>query len=350
MRIGIIGAGNVAAAHTRAIGANAAAALAGLYDIAPERAASAASQFACRSFASPEEMYDQVDGVIIASPNHTHASFAKQALGRRKHVLCEKPMTTTVDEARRMTGLAERSGLVCCVGFNYRHLEVVQEIRKMLADGQLGTILFAELGLRRSSALTRTVYTWRDSSIGGLTSGALGDLGVHLIDLIRFLFGSDVRTDTCRIKLQINVPEREGRQVEVDDYAFLSGHLDSGVFFNLAASKASPPEEQGFSLRIIGDRKELSYHSRDGTSYRLRSRVVWEERRLARQGRLADPPGEIIGWGDTFYHQLAAWNAAASLGAASATLAGFSDGLRTQEILNRLLASGRDSDLRLASA
>ncbi|WP_308117543.1 Gfo/Idh/MocA family protein [Streptomyces anatolicus] len=339
MNIGVIGAGNIAMMHLRAIGTVPEATAVGVYDLDSGKAQETADRFGCRAFASPAELYRNVDAVIVASPNHTHADYAEEALRNGKHVLCEKPMTTTVAEAERVTRLAEASGLVCAMGFNYRFLDVIQEIGLLIDRGDLGPVLFAEVSLKRGSALTRTHFTWRDSDLGRSTSGSLGDLGVHLIDMLHHLLKSPVDSDTCRVKLKINVPQKEGREVKVDDYAFVSGNLENGVGFNLITSKSSPPDELGFSLSIIGSDKELSYHSSDGSVYYLKSRVAWEQGTFERGEHLADPPGEIVGWGDTFHHQMREWTHAVTHGRSKGPLAGFGDGMRTQHVLNRLLSN-----------
>ncbi|MET9871025.1 Gfo/Idh/MocA family oxidoreductase [Streptomyces sp. NPDC006386] len=343
MKIGIIGAGGIALAHLRAAETVTGVEAAGVYDVMPDKAAELAGRFGCAAFSSTTELYERVDAVVIASPNHTHADYAEDAVRHGRHVLCEKPMTTTVAEAERITALAEESGLVCAMGFNYRYLDAIGEIRNLVRGGELGSVLFAEAGFRRGSALTRSRFTWRDSALGRSTSGSLGDLGVHLVDMLDRLFDSPVDSTSCRTKLQVNVPQKEGQDVQVDDYAFVSGLLENGTFFNLTTSKSSLPEELGFSLKIIGDRKELYYHSKDDTTYFLKSRVTWEQGTFAREEVLASPPGEVPGWSDTFRHQLREWRDAVTAGdggagrSADSALADFGDGLRSQRVLERLL-------------
>ncbi|CAM5555139.1 hypothetical protein SPURM210S_06916 [Streptomyces purpurascens] len=155
-------------------------------------------------------------------------------------------MTTTVAEAERVTALAEESGLVCAMGFNYRYLEAIGEIRNLVRSGELGSILFAEAGFRRGSALTRSRFTWRDSALGRPPAAPSATWAVHPVDMLDRLFDSPVDSTSCRTKLQVNVPQKEGQDVQVDDYAFVSGRLENGTFFNLVTSKSSLPEELGF--------------------------------------------------------------------------------------------------------
>jgi glucose-6-phosphate 3-dehydrogenase len=345
VKIGIVGAGNVASMHMSAISSIPDATLAGVYDVSIGRAHAVARRLRCPAYESAERLFENVDGVVIASPNHTHAAMVTAAIRSGTHVLCEKPMTTTMAEARQITNLSASSDLVCGMGFNYRYLDLVREVAALLDGGELGTVLFAELSLKRSSALTRTTFTWRDSALGRLTSGALGDLGVHLFDLLRFLFRSEVDTATCRVKRQTNVPEKEGRKVMVDDYSFVTGRLASGTYFNVVASKSSPPADVGLALKLVGERREFSYHSADDGLYRLKSMVTWDEHRLRTSRRLPDPPGEIAGWGTTFHAQLREWTGQVVRREPPGSLATFEDGLRTQEVLDRLIEGDRQPAL-----
>jgi glucose-6-phosphate 3-dehydrogenase len=122
MKLGIIGAGKIAAMHMAAVRANPDAFLVGVYDVSDDAARAAAQRFACKAFSTPEALYPCVDGVIIATPNHTHAEIAVEAMQHHRHVLCEKPMATTIAQATEMARVAALSDLACYVGFNYRYL------------------------------------------------------------------------------------------------------------------------------------------------------------------------------------------------------------------------------------
>ncbi|MGW1616941.1 Gfo/Idh/MocA family protein [Streptomyces sp. NPDC002285] len=339
MKIGIIGAGNIAQTHARAVRAYQGAELSGVFDIDGAKAEMMARKFSSVALSQADELYEHVQGVIIASPNHSHAHYAAAALARGKHILCEKPMATSVDEATRMQKLATESDSVCSIGFNYRQIEAMLILRDMISKKLLGDILFIQLGLNRDSAVSRKRYTWRDGDRERVTSGALGDLGVHLIDLLNFLFESSVDLPSCNVKLQVNVPFRQGRRVKVDDHSFVSGRLENGIHFTLTATKSSPPEELGFSVRVIGGRGEFRYASVGEQAIFFRSGIDWEASPLSPLRCLADPPGEVVGWGDSFLRQLVTWTDAVN-GKWSTSLAGFEAGLNAQRTLESLLLSG----------
>ncbi|MFE5243325.1 MULTISPECIES: Gfo/Idh/MocA family protein [unclassified Streptomyces] len=341
MRVGIIGAGNIGRVHARAVLASAddGVSLAGLFDVDQGRAGALAAELGTRAFASLGELHGATDGIVVASPNRTHAAYAGEALAHGRHVLCEKPMATSLAETAEMLRLSSGATGVSCVGFNYRYLPAVREIRRRIEEEEIGRVLHVAVALRRSSAVTRARFTWRDGPAERSTSGALGDLGVHLVDMLHFLFRSPVDTGSCRVGLQTRVATKEGHEVMVDDHAFVSGGLTDGPHFTLTASKSSAPDELGLAVTVTGSRGDLSYHSRDGQILLVRTGVDVEPVKLLGPARLPDPPGEVTGWGDSFLEQLQEWAGAAS-GTRPEVLAGFGDGHLAQRVLEDLLRRG----------
>uniref|UniRef100_A0AAU3GRI8 Gfo/Idh/MocA family oxidoreductase n=1 Tax=Streptomyces sp. NBC_01401 TaxID=2903854 RepID=A0AAU3GRI8_9ACTN len=341
MRVGIIGAGGIGRTHAQAVlAAGGGAGLAGFYDVDASRAALVAGGLGVPAFTCVDAFYEAVDAVVVASPNRTHASYVCEAVDRGRHVLCEKPMAVSVDETLAMRDRAAGAPVVCCVGFNYRCLGVVREIRRQIDEGVLGRVLHVDLAFRRGSALTRKTFTWRDNAAERFTSGALGDLGVHLIDLLHHLFDSEVDTGFCQAGLRTKVAAKEGRTVCVDDHAFVSGRLTGGPHFTLTASKSATPEDIGFRVAVTGTRGELLYHSQDGPVLNVRTGVEWEAVKVLDTFGLADPPGEIPGWADSFVAQFQNWTAAVAGTGGVEALAGFDDGHRAQQVLEELLRRG----------
>lgn len=340
MRVGIVGAGAIGRVHAEALLAATDVSLAGVYDVDRDRARSLAGSLGTRAFVSPHELYEASTGVVIASPNRTHAQYALEALEHGRSLLCEKPMAVSLAQAADMRTRAAAASAVCAVGFNYRYLKVVQEAHRRIADGTLGRVLHVDVAFKRHSALTRKHFTWRDGAEERCTSGALGDLGVHLIDLLHFLFDSGIDLTCCRVGLQTKVPRKGGRRVRVDDHAFVSGLLESGPSFTLTASKASQPEQTGFTLALTGSRGELVHDSQDGPVLHLRTGVDWEQIKLLGPGRLEDPPGEVPGWADSFLDQVQDWSGAATGSRPAAHVADFDTGYRAQRVLEELLRLG----------
>ncbi|OSZ60029.1 oxidoreductase [Streptomyces pharetrae CZA14] len=340
MRVGIIGAGGIGRVHAEAVRAGTGVSLSGVYDVDRDRACALAGALRTRAFGSPHELYEASTGVIIAAPNRTHAGYAREALENGRSLLCEKPMAVSLAEAADMRTRAAASAAVCAMGFNYRYLGVVQEARRRITDGTLGRVLHADIAFTRPSALTRKHVTWRDGEAERCSSGALGDLGVHLIDLLHFLFDSSIDLTRCRVGLQTKVPRKGGVEVKVDDHAFVSGLLEDGPSFTLTASKATRPEHTGFTLALTGSRGDLVHHSQDGPVLHARTGVDWEPVKVLGPGRLADPAGEVPGWADSFVDQLHAWAGAVTGSRPPASVADFDTGYRAQRVLEELLRGG----------
>ncbi|MEU9472698.1 Gfo/Idh/MocA family oxidoreductase [Streptomyces avermitilis] len=340
MRVGIIGAGNIGHMHAEAVAACENTLLAGVFDLDRERAQSLARSSGTVAFDSPDELYKTTDGVVVASPNRTHADYAREAIAYGRSVLCEKPMAVSLLQAADMRALAAAAPGVCAVGFNYRYLNVIREARRRISEGMLGRVVHIDVAFKRASALTRKHFTWRDSAAEGHTSGALGDLGVHLIDMLHHLFRSPVDLASCQVALQTKVAAKGSHAVEVDDHAFVSGRIEDGPSFTLTASKASQPEDTGFTLAAVGSRGDLSHDSQDGPVLHLRTGIDWEQVKLLGPSRLDDPRGEVTGWGDSFLDQLHDWAHAVTASRRSGTLADFEDGYQAQQVLQELLRIG----------
>lgn len=217
---------------------------------------------------------------------------------------------------------------------------------RQIDEGVLGRVLHVDLAFRRGSALTRKTFTWRDNAAERFTSGALGDLGVHLIDLLHHLFDSEVDTGFCQAGLRTKVAAKEGRTVCVDDHAFVSGRLTGGPHFTLTASKSATPEDIGFRVAVTGTRGELLYHSQDGPVLNVRTGVEWEAVKVLDTFGLADPPGEIPGWADSFVAQFQNWTAAVGgTGGVEALVASTTDTGRSRSWRN-CCAGGRPGDRR----
>lgn len=332
MNIGIVGAGGIAKAHCRALSTISNCKLVGVYDINQENAQKLIEEYDGHAFNSYEALIEKVDGVIIASPNFCHKEHVLQALLKNKHVLCEKPMAISLEEAEYMMKVAKETNKVAAMGFNYRYLSYVTALKELIQTKVLGEIVVVRLHFKKNSALRRKTFTWRDDLQSNKTSGALGDLGIHLIDLLWFLFESDFREDTVRTKINTNVTEKDGQKVFVDDYAEVYGQLANKVFVNITTSKSSLPKDCGFSIEVIGTKKEYKYHSRDPYKYVIFDGLNKKETLLP-LSLLADPENEIFEWADSFRNEIINWSNAAA-GFTNKHVATFEDGYRSQSILD----------------
>lgn len=200
----------------------------------------------------------ELDLVTIAVPPHLHLPIARRALALGKHLICEKPLARTLEEARLMARLAQRASSRAMTGFNWRFTAGAQKMKTLVNAGFLGRLLHATgtwYGTRYADASAS--LSWRNErELAGL--GALGDIGVHVIDLLRWLGGEFRRVSALT---GIAHPDRElapGKRVDTDDYCEFLGVFESGAHATVTLSRVA----RGTTfhrLQLFGTEGALSY-------------------------------------------------------------------------------------------
>src|SRR3954451_13996449 len=167
-----------------------------------------------------------IDAVHICTPNAQHFSMAKDALEAGKHVLCEKPLTTTVAESEELVALALKKGLRNCVCHNLRYYPQVQQIRRFRESGELGDVLIVQGTYSQDWLLYDTDWNWRIDSKANGPLRAMGDIGSHWMDMIEHLTGlrinslcADLQTfHKTRKQPKGEVETFTGKKLRADDY------------------------------------------------------------------------------------------------------------------------------------
>jgi predicted dehydrogenase len=196
--------------------------------------------------------------VVIATPPHLHRDIALAAVGAGAHILCEKPIAMTDAEARTMVDAATGAGRVAMTGFNWRFTAAMQRMHAMVQDGFVGRVLHVSgrwFGARWADEASAA--TWRmDRAQAG--HGAMGDMGVHLVDLVRWMCG-DVRRLVAQagIAYPRTVPGRD-KAADAEDYASILAELSSGAQATLSVSRAAHGRND-HTLEIYGTRGALAY-------------------------------------------------------------------------------------------
>lgn len=189
LRVGLIGAGHIArAGHLPALKRHSGVAVTAVADISEERAREVARMFDIpRVYASYDAMLGDgdLDAVIVATNNVSHAPITLAALAAGVDVLCEKPMATTVADAERMVAAARAAGRILMVGMTNRYRSDVETLRSLVSGGDVGELYWGRARIMRRRG---TPTGWfRDSSLSG--GGTLFDIGVHALDLCWWLMG-----------------------------------------------------------------------------------------------------------------------------------------------------------------
>jgi predicted dehydrogenase len=225
---------------------------------------------------------DGAEAVAIVTPNHMHYPPAKAFLEAGIHVICDKPLTATLEEAKALADLARRSGRIFAVTYNYSGYPLARQARAMVAAGELGDIRVVQVEYPQDWLTERLESTghkqadWRtDPKRTGL-GGSIGDIGTHAFHLAGFVSGLEL--DSVLAELTAFVP---GRQV--DDNAHVLLRYKGGAKGMLWACQVAPGNENALRLRIYGSKGGLAW-SQEDPNYLWHTPLGEPPRRLARAG------------------------------------------------------------------
>ncbi len=218
-----------------------------------------------------------VDVVNIVTPNFLHQDIAMAAIAAGKHVYCEKPLALTAGEAKEMYEAAEKAGVKTIVGFNYLRNPAIAEARRLIASGALGDIwTFTGQFILDACTDPDVAFTWRfDRSLSG--SGALGDLGAHIISLALTLVGPVSSVAGISRTFITSRPEPTGafgyssgadltaprRAVENDDSTTFLMEFAGGASGSIEASRVATGRTWHQSIEVIGSRGALRFVQQD---------------------------------------------------------------------------------------
>ncbi|MFF1919672.1 Gfo/Idh/MocA family protein [Streptomyces sp. NPDC058221] len=302
---------------------------------------------------------DDVQLVDICTPGDSHAEIAIAALEAGKHVLCEKPLANTVAEAEAMAEAARRAadrGQVAVVGFNYRKVPAITYARKLIAEGRIGALRHVRATYLQDWLVDpASPLTWRlEREHAG--SGALGDLGAHIVDLAQYLAGEllvgvSAVTETFVRERPVQAGPSGGLggvaaagergSVTVDDAALFTGRLASGALASFETTRMAAGRKNALRLEINGELGSLAFdlerlnelsfhdHTEPATTAGFRRILVTEPEHPYLEAWW--PPGHALGYEHTFIHQ--ARDVVRTIAEGAAPTPSFADGLQVQRVL-----------------
>jgi predicted dehydrogenase len=326
----------------------------------PAKAAAAAAKLGWQSVETDWKQLigrEDIGLVDICTPGDTHAEIAIAALAAGKHVLCEKPLANTVDEAVAMVDAAEKArvkGVRSMVAFNYRRVPALALARKLIADGKLGTIRHVRAQYLQDWIVDPEFpLVWRlDKEKAG--SGALGDIGAHIIDLAQFVTGSRITgvsglTETFVTERPLvassaglaGEASTERGTVTVDDAALFTARFDSGALGSFEATRFASGRKNAMRIEINGSdgsiafdfesMNELSFHDHtEGAEIAGFRRILVTE---STHPYLSAwwPPGHGLGYEHSFTHEV--YDFLVAIEAGRDPEPSFADGLQVQRVL-----------------
>jgi predicted dehydrogenase len=283
-------------------------------------------------------------------PNSVHAEPTIAAAEAGKHVLCEKPLGRTADEAYTIWSRVAATGVKHLCGFNYRFVPAVRLAHEIIANGELGEIRHFRARYLQDWAEDPGLDTWRFSAEDA-GSGAIGDLATHVIDLSRFLVG-EIAALSAVVKTFI-----PGRKV--DDAIESVIEFDCGAVGTIEATRLALGRRNALQWEINGSKgslwfdmermNELQVFRADGDRARGAKTVLVTEADHPFIGYWW-PPGHIVGWGDTFTHEVVhLLEAIADDREVAPYGATFEDGYRASEVCDAIVrSSAQGSRISLA--
>ena len=198
---------------------------------------------------------DGIEAVAIVTPNHVHYAAAREFLKRGIHVICDKPLTSTMADAKKLVKAAEDSDALFVLTHNYTGYPMMRQARQMIADGDLGTLRVVQVEYAQdwlTQAEDNKQAAWRTDPAQSGLGGSTGDIGTHAFNLASFVTGLEL--DTLSADLQSFV---SGRQL--DDNAHVMMRFEGGARGMLWCSQVAPGNENGLRLRVYGDKGGIEW-------------------------------------------------------------------------------------------
>ena len=309
---------------------------------------------------------DDIDVIDIVTPGDSHAEIAIAALAAGKHVLCEKPLANTVEEAEAMAEAAEdaaQRGVYAMVGFTYRRVPAVALAREIVANGDIGEVRQVRAEYLQDWLVDERVpLAWRlQKERAG--SGALGDIGAHAIDLSQFITGQHLVDVAGTIETVVRerplLETGSGLSgtagtgvgpVTVDDLALFTGRFDGGALGSYVATRMSTGRKNALRIEVSGSRGAIAFDVEDLNALHVYDGTAPADRRGFTKVLVTEPEhpyvgawwpaGHMLGYEHGFTHQAKDFVEAIAAGAQPEP--SFADGLHVQRVLGAVERSSAD--------
>ena len=262
-RAGIVGTGFIGQVHANAVRASGGEVVAVIGSGPESTARGVQAQGAGRGASCLDELISarDIDVVHICSPNHTHVEVAEAVIAAGKTVICEKPLATSVADARRMTDLASDAGVLAVVPFVYRFYAAVREARERIAQDAAGPLWLLHGTYLQDWLASPELTNWRvDPAIGG-PSRAFGDIGVHWCDLMEFTTGHRIVQLTARMGSAFQQRRAADGMTAVgtEDGAVVLFETDQGAIGSVVISQATPGRKNRLWFSFDGQDASYSF-------------------------------------------------------------------------------------------
>lgn len=219
----------------------------------------------------------QIQAVHICTPNFLHYIMAKEALLAGKHVVCEKPLAVTSEEAKELVSIAKDKGLANAVGFNLRFYPLVHQIKMMVENGELGNIFAINGSYQQDWLFFETDYNWRLNPKLSGESRAVADIGSHWMDMVEFVTGCKIvrlcadfatfhkrrfkplkEVETYAGKI-LSAEDYEPIEINTEDYATVLLRFNNGAHGSMTVNQVAAGRKNRIYLEIYGSKKSVAW-------------------------------------------------------------------------------------------
>lgn len=366
----VVGVGFIGAAHIEALRRLGNVDVVAIADI-PDGAAKAAAHNVPKGYDDYKVMLDteKPDVVHICTPNVSHYEIAMYAMERGISVVCEKPLTTTLDQAREMSRYAKEHNLVCGVNFNCRWYPQLMQARSMVENGDVGSIYTIHGSYLQDWLYLDTDYSWRlEPEISG-DSRAFGDIGSHWIDMVESVtglravevfadFGTFHKIRKKPLKpiatysgMALRPEDYQEVPIDTEDFCAVLFHFDNGAIGSCVINQVFAGRKNQIVLNVNGSKCTLRWDSEDSNDLWVGRRETYNQV-IAKDPSIMNPlavaansypGGHVEGFPDTFKQNFKAIYAAIEKGDTSRGLfANFDDGLREMALCDAVVRSARE--------
>jgi predicted dehydrogenase len=314
---------------------------------------------------------DDISIVDICTPGSSHSEIALAALAAGKHVLCEKPLSNTIEEAFVMAQAAKKAaaqGIKSMVGFNYRRVPAITFARTLVENGRLGEIYHVRARYLQDWIVDPEFpLVWRlQKEIAG--SGALGDIGSHIVDVTQYVTGARIEAVSGILKTFITerplplsssglTAESEGTSsgmgvVTVDDAAVFNATFENGALGTFEATRFASGSKNDLGFEIFGSKGSIKFNFEDMNVLYFHDHQLPPSEAGFRRIMVTEsdshpymsawwPPGHIIGYEHTFTHEILDFLTDIATG--HSPTPSFEDGLQIQLVLDAVIRSSANN-------
>ena len=326
LRAGVIGTGFIGPVHIEALRRLGVQVVA-LCDVPQLVEKMAAKHGIPKTFTDYHELVKSpdLDVVHIAAPNRFHSEMSLAALQAGKHCVCEKPLAMDTSETRRIVELANSKSTIFAVNYNVRFYPAVLQLRKLVANGELGEIIHANGSYMQDWLFKETDYNWRLLPEEGGKLRAVADIGTHWMDTVSFILGAKISGVFADLATYHKTRKRPLGEVQTfskadasiqyatynvltEDFASMLLRFNSGAQANLAVSQVAAGRKNCIRIEIYGSKKSAAWCSEEPETLRFGNRDGTNEIAVRATPAFGDgaagymdyPPGHVEGFPDTF--------------------------------------------------